>query len=200
MSSPLNGGYDFVADPRNSALIQPIFWTPQVDPAAIVLTTGPEPDGPAFTAEDLHARAILQYDEALVRLEMRRESYDVALTALTGPQALAALLILDDLLPDRLTALARFWAAIKNRRAPADPRVTEQRKRRARLMLRVVDARVAGATYRQIAAQLFPNLKHDSETWVENPVRETTVRLARDGLAFVRGGYRRILRLPRRSR
>ena len=197
---PPNGGCDFVADPRNSALIQPIFWTPQVDPAAIILTTGPAPDGPPFTAEDVHAHVILQYDEALVRLEMRRESFDVALTALSSRQALAALLILDDLLPDRLTALARFWAAIKNRRAPADPRVTPQRQRRARLMLRVVDARVAGATYRQIAAQLFPNLKHDSETWVENPVRETTVRLARDGLAFVRGGYRKILRLPRRSR
>lgn len=197
---PPNGGCDFVADPRNSALIQPIFWTPQVDPAAIILTTGPAPDGPPFTAEDVHAHVILQYDEALVRLEMRRESFDVALTALSSRQALAALLILDDLLPDRLTALARFWAAIKNRRAPADPRVTPQRQRRARLMLRVVDARVAGASYRQIAAQLFPNLKHDSETWVENPVRETTVRLARDGLAFVRGGYRRILRLPRRSR
>jgi len=148
----------------------------------------------------VHAHVILQYDEALVRLEMRRESFDVALTALSSRQALAALLILDDLLPDRLTALARFWAAIKNRRAPADPRVTPQRQRRARLMLRVVDARVAGASYRQIAAQLFPNLKHDSATWVENPVRETTVRLARDGLAFVRGGYRKILRLPRRSR
>ena len=197
---PPNGGCDFVADPRNSALIQPIFWTPQVDPAAIILTTGPAPDGPPFTAEDVHAHVILQYDEALVRLEMRRESFDVALTALSSRQALAALLILDDLLPDRLTALARFWAAIKNRRAPADPRVTPQRQRRARLMLRVVDARVAGASYRQIAAQLFPNLKHDSATWVENPVRETTVRLARDGLAFVRGGYRRILRLPRRSR
>ena len=197
---PPNGGCDFVADPRNSALIQPIFWTPQVDPAAIILTTGPAPDGPPFTAEDVHAHVILQYDEALVRLEMRRESFDVALTALSNRQALAALLILDDLLPDRLTALARFWAAIKNRRAPADPRVTPQRQRRARLMLRVVDARVAGATYRQIAAQLFPNLKHDSATWVENPVRETTVRLARDGLAFVRGGYRKILRLPRRSR
>jgi hypothetical protein len=197
---PPNGGCDFVADPRNSALIQPIFWTPQVDPAAIILTTGPAPDGPPFTAEDVHAHVILQYDEALVRLEMRRESFDVALTALSSRQALAALLILDDLLPDRLTALARFWAAIKNRRAPADPRVTPQRQRRARLMLRVVDARVAGASYRQIAAQLFPNLKHDSATWVENPVRETTVRLARDGLAFVRGGYRKILRLPRRSR
>ncbi|WP_235822929.1 DUF2285 domain-containing protein [Brucella anthropi] len=180
--------------------MQPIFWTPQVDPAAIILTTGPETDGPPFTAEDVHAHVILQYDEALVRLEMRRESFDVALTALSSRQALAALLILDDLLPDRLTALARFWAAIKNRRAPADPRVTPQRQRRARLMLRVVDARVAGATYRQIAGQLFPNLRNDSETWVENPVRETTVRLARDGLAFVGGGYRRILRLPRRSR
>ena len=197
---PPNGGCDFVADPSHSALIQPIFWTPQVDPAAIILTTGPAPDGPPFTAEDVHAHVILQYDEALVRLEMRRESFDVALTALSSRQALAALLIIDDLLPDRLTALARFWAAIKNRRAPADPRVTPQRQRRARLMLRVVDARVAGASYRQIAAQLFPNLKHDSETWVENPVRETTVRLARDGLAFVRGGYRKILRLPRRSR
>lgn len=122
---------------------------------------------------------------------------------LTDPEArgaLGAFILFDDLTPDRQTTLMRFWKAMTGKRVPRDPRLTPQRHQRARQMLRAVDARSAGATYRQIAAQLFPNLKHDAETWVENPVRETTVRLARDGMAFVRGGYRKILRLPRRSR
>lgn len=43
-------GCDFAADPRTSALIQPIFWTPQVDPATLPFTDGPTlPKGLAFT-------------------------------------------------------------------------------------------------------------------------------------------------------
>ncbi|WP_309085564.1 DNA -binding domain-containing protein [Chelativorans sp.] len=82
-----------------------------------------------------------------------------------------------------------------------DPaRLTPQRRHRARLMLRVFDARVAGASYRKIAEQIFPKLRHDAATWDENPVRVSIARLARDGMSYVRGGYRTLLRRPRRSR
>ena len=67
-------------------------------------------------------------------------------------------------------------------------------------MLRVFDARGAGASYRKIAEQIFPNLNHDTATWDENPVRVTIARLVRDGMAYVRGGYRTLLCRPRRSR
>lgn len=198
---PNNGGYDFVADPGNSALIQPIFWTPQTDPATLPFTAGPTPAGKlSVRADDLHARAIVEHNAALIRLALRGEPYDVALADADDSRPLGALVMFDELTLDRLVAIERLWHAMFGKRVPPDPRITPQRRHRARLMLRVFDARVAGASYRKIAEQLFPNLKHDAATWDENPVRVTIARLARDGMSYVRGGYRRLLRRPRRSR
>ncbi|WP_271199518.1 DUF2285 domain-containing protein [Methylopila turkensis] len=106
----------------------------------------------------------------------------------------------DELTLDRLIAIERLWQAMFGKRVPPDPRLTPQRRHRARLMLRVFDARLASASYRKIAEQIFPNLKHDAATWVESPVRITIARLVRDGMSYVRGGYRTLLRRPRRSR
>src|SRR3546814_20150422 len=66
-------------------------------------------------------------------------------------------------------------------------------------MLRVVDGRLAGVKYRSIAEALFPSHKIDSSSWAGDALREITIRLARDGLQLVEGGYRTLLRRPRRS-
>lgn len=67
-------------------------------------------------------------------------------------------------------------------------------------MLRAVDARGDGATYRAIAEHLYPQHENDAASWVGSAIRETTIRLARDGMKLVRGGYRTLLRRPRRER
>ncbi len=131
---------------------------------------------------------------------MRGEPYDITLADPADTRPLGAFVLFDELTPDRLTAVERLWQSMFGKRVPPDPRITRQRRHRARVMLRVFDARVAGASYRKIAAQIFPNLKHDAATWDENPVRVTIARLARDGMSYVRGGYRMLLRRPRRSR
>ena len=79
-------------------------------------------------------------------------------------------------------------------------RVIARSAERARQMLRAVDARNAGAIYRTIAEHLFPQHQIDTASWVGHPIRETTIRLARDGMKLVRGGYRALLRRPRRER
>jgi hypothetical protein len=66
-------------------------------------------------------------------------------------------------------------------------------------MLRAVDARETGTTYRDIARYLFPQYESDPAIWVGSAIRETTIRLVRDGTKLVRGGYRRLLRRPRRE-
>lgn len=199
-NSPSNGGCDFVADPRTSGLVQPIFWTPQIDPATLPFLSGPTPVGDiSLRADDLHVHAI-EHDAGLTRLVLSGESYDVALPDVDDARPLGALVMFDDLTLDRLTAVERLWHAIFGKRVPPDPRMTPQRRQRARLMLRVFDARLANASYRQIAEHIFPNLSHEAATWDENPVRVTIARLARDGMSYVRGGYRTLLRRPRRSR
>lgn len=198
---PINGGCDFATDPDCSGLAQPIFWTPQSDPATLVLTESPAPiDRIGVRADDLTADVLVAHDPDLLRIVIQGQSFDLAFEKADQPSALAAIVMLDDLTPDRLAALVRFWNAIAGKRIPPDPRMTDQRRNRARQMLRAVDARAAGATYRLIAESLFP--RHDIEpaAWVGTAIRETTIRLVRDGLKLVRGGYRSLLRRPRRDR
>ncbi|ETI60088.1 hypothetical protein C100_19930 [Sphingobium sp. C100] len=198
---PSNGGCDFVADPRNSALIQPIFWTPQTDPATLPFASGPSPAGEIrLRAENLRTHAILEHDPGLIRLALRGEPHDVALVDVDDARPLGAFVMFDELTPDRLTAVERLWHAMFGKRVPPDPRMTLQRRQRARQMLRAVDARESGAIYRTVAEHLFPQHKIDAASWVGDPIREITIRLARDGMKLVRGGYRTLLRRPRRDR
>jgi len=196
-----NGGYAFAADPRITGLAQPIFWTPQTDPAAIILQSGPAlSEGSHLTVDDLRAHAVDEREAALLRLDLHGERFDVSLSGSMVGDALAAVIPLDEMTPDRLTALGRFWSAATGRAVPPDPRVTPQRLQRARQMLRAVDARETGATYRSIAQFLFPQHENDAASWVGSAIRETTIRLARDGMKLVRGEYRTLLRRPRRGR
>ncbi|OAN63309.1 DUF2285 domain-containing protein [Sphingomonas sp. TDK1] len=162
---------------------------------------GPRPAGD-FTVrvDDLHAHALIEHDVGLIRIALRGELYDVALADVDDTRPLGAIVMFDELTPDRLTAIERLWHAVSGKRVPPDPRLTPQRRERAREMLRAVDARHAGVTYRTVAEQLFPAHKHDAKTWVESPIREATIRLVRDGMKLVHGGYRTLLRRPRRNR
>ncbi|WP_082734757.1 DNA -binding domain-containing protein [Sphingobium yanoikuyae] len=134
----------------------------------------------------------------MLRLQIRGEKFDASFR--DGAGSLAAMVLLDELTPDRLSALARFWAALAGKTVPPDPRITRSRQKRAREMLRVLDGRASGATYRAIADAVFPKHDHDAASWVGSAIRETTIRLARDGAKLVHGGYRSILRRPRRDR
>lgn len=117
--------------------------------------------------------------------------------AVTAPAA--ALIIFDDDLPDRLEALSRFWRALRAPPVLPDARITPQRRGRLRQMLRAVDARTEHANYRAIAAALFPTHEIEPASWAGDALRETTIRLVRDGLRLVRGDYRDLLRRQRKS-
>jgi hypothetical protein len=143
---------------------------------------------------------VLSVAETLSQLQIRGQRYNVEIVDQADDGPLEAVILLDALTPDRLTAASRFWAALTAKKTLADPRITPQRLQRARQMLRVVDARADGATYRAIAEQIFPQHESEPASWVGSAIRETTIRLARDGLGLVRGGYRTLLRRPRRDR
>lgn len=199
--SPRNGGYDFAADPASSGLDRPIFWTPQADPAALLLTQGPSPaEGLSVSAEDLRAITLVEHAATAIRIALDGRPFDIAFDDVAKRPPLAAVIMLDDMTPDRLVALSRFWNAIASKQVPPDPRTTDQRRQRARQMLRAIDARAHGATYRMIAEGLFPRHEIDPAAWVGTAIRETTIRLVRDGLKLVHGGYRSLLRRPRRDR
>lgn len=116
---------------------------------------------------------------------------------LTPNDTLSAIAVLDALLPDRLEAISRFWNALGHS-PPSPPGLTAQRRSRLRQILRVFDARRDGTSYRGIAEVLFPRHRIDAVSWAGNALRETTIRLARDGAELVAGGYRTLLRRSRK--
>lgn len=113
-------------------------------------------------------------------------------------QALAAVIPLDTDARDRLDAVSRFLSELTAPPPPADLRVTPQRRRRLRHMLRAFDGRACRATYREIAEIMFGAFRVASDPWKTSPLRDATIRLVRDGIAMVNGGYRDLLRRRRR--
>jgi len=183
-----------------TALERPIFWIPEKNPTAVPLKHGPEPlGGFRITTADLQPHIVLN-DQDVVRIDLRGERFDFRIDGGDPAAPYAAVVILDEHTPDRLTTVGRFWQAMKSRRVSTDRRLTPQKRERTRLMLRAIDARQAGATYRAVAISLFPQHETEPGTWVGSTIRETTIRLARDGLKLVDGGYLTLLRLPRRQR
>lgn len=119
-------------------------------------------------------------------------------TTSEGDISPAAIILLDDDTPDRIEAVERYWRALRSGAAPTDQRLTRQRRGRLRQMVQAIDGHQAGATYRDIAVALFNDAPGPASAWVGDAVRETTIRLVRDGLDLVTGGYRKLLRRARR--
>ncbi len=68
------------------------------------------------------------------------------------------------------------------------------------LALRVMDARMEGATYREIAEVLYGPQRISERDWKTHELRNRIIRLAQSGFALMRGGYRKLLRPPSRKK
>jgi hypothetical protein len=100
----------------------------------------------------------------------------------------------------RAHAATRLWRAMNGRvPGPAFRRLSKQQRERLCAALRAVAAYYAGATYRSIAETLFGGKRIPHRAWKTHDLRSRTVRLVQRGLAFVRGGYRKVLRPERRN-
>lgn len=156
--------------------------------------------GSLLSSEILEKSSIVGPPEARCRhLHIRAEKFSIILPdKLAVGTELDAYVLLDDLTRDRLEAVQLFWSALRRHDVTPDPRLTLQRKRRLRDVLRSVDARDQQASYRTIAEVFFPQHRIDAASWAGNALRETTIRLVRDGLKLVDGGYRALLRRSRK--
>ncbi len=117
-------------------------------------------------------------------------------------QPMAALIPLDPGAPRRADATLQFWRFMTDGgpRPPLAPlAVPPQRVRRLVAILRALDGRLSGASYRAIAGALFGSDRVASEPWKTAPLRDTVIRLARTGFALMRNDYRKLLS-PRRPR
>lgn len=110
--------------------------------------------------------------------------------------AYVVLLPLDALLEHRAEAVLRFWRTLTGRaigeRHHALPAQTRDRHI---LILRALDGRTDGASYRKLAETLL-GFRGNKTDWESDPRKNQARRLVADGNHFVGGGYRELLRYP----
>lgn len=111
------------------------------------------------------------------------------------------ILPLDTLFELRAEAALRFWLALAGR-PPGDRRrdLPPQTRDRHVLILRALDAKLAGASYRVIAEALLGFRGRSKNDWEVSPLKNKVRRLVADGLFYMHGGYRELLRYPARPR
>jgi hypothetical protein len=113
----------------------------------------------------------------------------------------AAELPFDENFDIRAHAARRLWRVLNGRPAgPAYHDLSPQRRQRLALALRALDARTEGNSYRTIAEGLFGADRVPERAWKSNDLRNRTIRLVKDGVALMRGGYRALLRQARRRK
>ncbi len=100
----------------------------------------------------------------------------------------------------RNDAADRLWRALRARPlGPVSDGLPEQRRTRLVLTLRALDGWQQGNSYRTIAEVLFGAARISARAWKTHEVRSQTIRLVKNGLALIRGGYQQLLRPPRKD-
>jgi hypothetical protein len=198
------GDCAFPFDPQLPADSTPLVWLPQLDPAAVLLVpaTGPFSGSrslvsltPIFRrhASDGEHCIVSDAEGRFPLVLMGRFEIDTPIASVTPFDANFAA---------RADPALRLWRLLTGQRSsrPADS-LTQLQRRQLVLALRALDARLAGATYREIAEILFEeDGVPTGSSWKTHDLRGRTIRLVRTGLGLMRGGYLDLLRSTRRRR
>lgn len=176
-----------------------MLWDARVLPTAIVLTASPPIAPEALRFEQL-PQATFAVQDAEGYHALWREQHDerqIWILPETEPGApVAALIALDSYLPLRVESVLRLWERLAQGVSRPVLPLTVQQRRRLILMLRALDGRHEHATYREIAAILLdPDVARQSRRdWLTSPRRAQIIRIVKDGVRRMEGGYRDLLR------
>nr|WP_239015753.1 DUF2285 domain-containing protein [Novacetimonas hansenii] len=201
---PNVGVCDFPVDPAKPAGRTPVFWIPELSPDVIelreALTDADNPTVMPINLAELPDLASRLDDgdawHGFWRSGTSAHQVWVSTHPPNGPASYVVILPLDKFLELRAEALLRLWRALvgrpEGRWAHDFPKQTRDRHI---LILRALDGRVEGASYRKLAEVLlgFRGRKAD---WDSDPRKNQVRRLVADGRYYVRGGYRDLLYYP----
>lgn len=196
------GGCPFATAPDD--LSEPVVWRPELTAVTVIFDAAP---GGFETAAPVDPRALgaLLADQAgidgrhIIVADAAGE-HRLWLRDPTPGRPLAAVIPLDKDFLTRIVSLLRFHRRLLGRAAGPLPRgwpLTAYRLARLDLMLRALDLRQGGATYRQIAAELGREdaARLPATEWKISAARSFVVRLVRDATALMNGDYRKLLRI-----
>ena len=201
---PNDGVCDFPVDPSQPAGRTPVFWIPELSPDVIELRAAlMDTNDPAVMPINLadlpDLVAKLDDGEAwhgFWQPGASSHQFWLPTCPVAGPATYVVILPLDKLLELRAEAVLRLWRALVGRpegRWSHD--FPQQTRDRHILILRALDGRADGVSYRKLAEVLlgFRGRKAD---WDSDPRKSQVRRLVADGRYYVCGGYRNLLRYP----
>lgn len=199
-AQPSNGACAFLLDPDRSANETAIFWRPELVASVLMLEAAPAVFRAArqfeqldLTHAALHAQA--SGERAIILADPDGDHHLVA-GAIDPAQPLAVLLPLDENFHIRAQAALRFQRRLFGRAAgPLSRALTLTQRHRLRLvrMVRALDGRSSGASYREIAGVLFDTSWQSATEWKTSSIRAQTIRLVKDAQTMMHGGYLRLL-------
>ena len=200
------GGWFFAADPERSFLEQTVFWAPEAVPTVVPVRPALLAGSPTHVRLDLNELNESQFrqgpDGWHAVLHLRGVEHRIWLKE--APIIAAAYTVefpFDRDFEFRAVAGMRLWRGLNGRPQGALPHaISAHRRRRIALALRASDAQTDGATYYEIAEVMLPAQRISKRDWGTHEVRDQIKRLVKTGLAFVKGGYRALLRPPSRKK
>jgi hypothetical protein len=199
MMTSVAGGCDFPADPKHSALNQPVIWSPLANPAVLMLGATPDFLTPSPAALSVEPHDAIRGPEGAYGACRARDGVQYVILADTDADAQPAIILpLDDDLPDRLEAILRLWHTLTAKPARRDPRMTPYQRRRFRLMMQAADGNANHATYREIAIAIYGEDRVRAEPWKTSALRASVIALVRSAAALIDGGYQDLLRHRRK--
>jgi hypothetical protein len=189
------GEHDF-ADSIESTPV----WMPGVLPTIVCLTElGANCSNPAFRLPVRATRIlsalspgdhILRVSGAVLRLQI----------SASGIKTYGVLLPFDRLFEYRVAAAMNALRWLSGGTPVLLQMMPLGQRKRLMLALRVLDGRLANASYREIADVLFGLGDAAGRAWKNHDLRDRTIRLARLGTSLMTGGYKQLLAYPYRRK
>ncbi len=191
------GGYDFAADPDLPATERRVYWSPAIAPGVLTLSAAPPEYGAALTRRQLPLTHLLPDSDGDYAMlgPPGAERQIVLMSSAAEKTGLAVLIPLDADLPGRLEAAASLWRSLAIGDVTTPNTLSPQRRLRLVSALRALDARLDGASVREIARALFGAARVPAGSeWKSHDLRNRTKRLIELGETLMRGGYLDLLR------
>jgi hypothetical protein len=193
-------GLHFMTDPDLRAGRAHVAWLWHLNPATVVVAPAPDEFTEALPINELTPAFSRRTADGLHWvLGQGGDALQVALIDGANTARPAAVVIPLDNCPEmRLEAALRFWEAMTGHVSGRTPDgLTAQQRSKLKLILRALDGRLAGCSYRAIAEVLFgPSSVPSGRDWACHPVRRQTRRLCERGLDLMHGEYLDLMRYP----